>query len=167
MANNKTERATALCAELEFMLRLKTFPVGLRRVARMEELEGTGEWKTCDHHPTGCQLIALARTVGWAFALTKDNIHLCGFASAIGLGEEQPSQEVSPVVGTWFKTQQDAEKWRAGYPRVRGKIEALLMAPASRKMFEPEVIWLYSSPSQMILLINAIQWADYERLQFS
>jgi uncharacterized protein (DUF169 family) len=167
MAHSKIDYIAEMCAELESMLRLRSFPVGLRRVPKMEELEGTSGWKTLDHRLTGCQLITLARTVGWAFALTKDNISPCSFAWAIGLGDEQAPKGTSPVVGTWFKTQEDAEKWRAGYPRVRGKIEAFLMAPVSRKMFEPEVIWLYASPSQMILLINAIQWSNYERLQFS
>lgn len=167
MTNDNRKRVAELCAELESKLRLRSFPVGLRRVAKMKELEGKGEWKTFHHRPTGCQLITLARTVGWAFALTKDNVSPCGFALGIGLDEEKPKKEGSSVVGTWFRSPGDAEKWLAGFPRVPDKIEALLMAPVSRKMFDPEVIWLYASPSQMILLINAIQWSDYERLTFS
>lgn len=165
--NDETERVAALCVELESLLRLRTLPVGLKRVIKKKELEGTSGWKTFDHRLSGCQLINLARTVGWAFALTEENVALDAFAWAMGIGDEPPEESVSEVVGTWFKTLEDAKKWRAGFPRVPGKIEALLMAPVSRKMFEPEVIWIYAYPSQMILLINAIQWTDYERLEFS
>jgi uncharacterized protein (DUF169 family) len=99
--------------------------------------------------------------------MTEETIASCGFSWAIGLGEEPPEEGASGVVGTWFQTLDDAKKWRAGFPRVPGRIEALLMAPVSLQKFEPEVIWLYGSPSQMILLINGIQYTDYERLEFS
>ncbi len=165
--NPRIEHITELTAELERLLRLRTFPVGVRRVKDRSELDGTTGWKSWDHQPRGCQLITMARTIGWAFAMTEETLASCGFSWAIGLGEEPPEETVCGVVGTWFKTLEDAKKWRAGFPRVPGRIEALLMAPVSLKMFEPEVIWLYGSPSQMIVLINGIQWSDYERLEFS
>jgi len=165
--NDKIERIAEQTAELESLLRLRTWPVGIKRLADKKELEGTSGWKTFDHRPRGCQLITMARTIGWAFALTEDTIASCGFSWAIGLGEEPPEETAGGVVGTWFKTLEDAKKWRAGFPRVPGKIEALLMAPVHLKKFEPEVIWVYTRPSQMILLVNAIQWTDYERLEFS
>ncbi len=164
--NNHTEQIADLTAELERLLRLRTFPVGVRRVKDKSELEGTTDWKTFDHRPRGCQLITMARTIGWAFALTEETLADCGFAWSIGLGEE-PTDEPIAVVGTWFKTLEDAKKWLAGFPRVPGRIDALLMAPVHLKKFEPEVIWLYGSPSQMIVLINGIQWSGYERLEFS
>ena len=164
---DKTEHIAELTGELEELLRLRTFPVGVRRVEDKSELEGTSGWKTFDHKPRGCQLITMARTIGWAFAMTEETLASCGFAWAIGLGEEPPEEAASGVVGTWFKTLEDAKAWRSGFPRVPGRIEALLMAPVSLRKFEPEVIWIYGSPSQMILLINAIQYSDYERLEFS
>ena len=165
--NGRTERTAELTAELEQMLRLRSFPVGVRRVKDRSEIEGTTGWKTFDHAPRGCQLITMARTIGWAFAMTEETIGDCGFSRAIGLRDEPPGESPSGVVGTWFKTLEDAQKWKAGFPRVPGRIEALLMAPVHLQRFEPEVIWLYGSPSQMILLINGIQWSGYERLEFS
>ena len=47
---------------LERLLRLRSFPVGVRRVKDKGELEGTSGWKTFDHKPRGCQLITMART---------------------------------------------------------------------------------------------------------
>jgi uncharacterized protein (DUF169 family) len=165
--SDKIEQITELTADLERLLRLRSFPVGVRRVKNKAELDGTTGWKNLDFRPRGCQLITMARTIGWAFAMTPETIADCGFSWAIGLGEEPPEETACGVVGTWFDTFEDAKKWRAGFPRVPGRIEALLMAPVSLKKFEPEVIWIYGSPSQMILLINAIQYADYERLEFS
>ena len=169
--SEQIESTALLTAELESLLRLRTFPVGLKRVADKAEFEELTKsydgWKTFDHQPRGCQLITMSRTIGWPFALTKETIASCGFAWAIGLGDEPPEETAEKVVGTWFKAPEDAKKWRAGFFRVPGKIEALLMAPVSRKLFSPDIIWVYGSPSQMIILINAIQWSEYERLTFS
>jgi uncharacterized protein (DUF169 family) len=164
---DKKEHITELCAELESMLRLRTFPLGLKRVAKMTEVEGTEGWKELDFIADGCQYVTLARTTGWAFAITKDNVCPCAFAWAMGLVDEPAKEKAHSMVGTWFKTLQDVLKWRAGTPRVSGRIGALLLAPVSRKMFEPEVILLYGLPEQIILIVNAIQWSDYERLEFS
>jgi uncharacterized protein (DUF169 family) len=104
--------------------------------------------------------------IGWAIALTEETAYPCDFPWAMGLGDE-PEDGASGMVGTWFKTLEDAQKQQAGIPRVPGKIEAILMAPVSRQMFEPDLIWIHASPSQMILIFNGIQWEDYERLEFS
>jgi uncharacterized protein (DUF169 family) len=165
--SDRIEEIAGLTAELERTLRLRSFPVGLKRVKDKDELKGTTGWKALDFQARGCQLITMARTIGWAFAMTEETIASCGFSWAIGLGEEPSEETVSGVVGTWFETLEDAKKWRAGFPRVPGRIEALLMAPVHLKMFEPDLIWAYASPSQMILLINGIQYAGYERLEFS
>lgn len=165
----QVESIANLTAELESLLRLRSFPVGLRRLADKKELEDLpyDNWKTFEHTPTGCQFITMARTIGWSFAITEEMIRSCGFAWAMGLGDEPPEETAGNVVGTWFEHLEDAKKWRRGLPRIPGKIEALLMGPVSERAFLPEVIWVYASPSQMILLINAIQWSGYERLEFS
>jgi uncharacterized protein (DUF169 family) len=163
----RKEDIAELCAELESMLRLRTYPLGLRRVAKLEDVEPAEGWKAMDFVADGCQYVTQARTTGWAFKLTKDNICPCAFAWAMGLVDEPEECKAQNMVGTWFKTLDDVLKWRAGTPRVPGRIEALLLAPVSRQMFEPEVILLYGLPEQIILIINAIQWSGYERLEFS
>jgi len=166
-SKDSREHIAGLCAELESMLRLQTYPLGLKRVANMADLEETGEWKELDFLADGCQYVSLARTTGWAFKITADNVCPCAFAWAIGLADEPAKEKAANLVGTWFESVEDVLKWREGIPRVPGRIEALLLAPVSRVMFEPEVILLYGLPEQIILIVNAIQFSGYERLHFS
>ncbi len=40
------------------------------------------------------------------------------------------------------------------------------MAPLVYDPFEPDIVLIYGNPAQMILLINALQFEDYEVMQF-
>lgn len=164
---SSVEHIAELCAELESKLRLRTYPLGMKRVAKLEDVEAIDGWKEVDFVADGCQYVTQARTTGWAFKLTKDNICPCAFAWAIGLFDEPAKEKAGSMVGTWFKEVEDVLKWRAGTPRVPGRIEALLLAPVSRQMFDPEIILFYGLPEQIILVVNAIQYSGYERLEFS
>ncbi len=42
----------------------------------------------------------------------------------------------------------------------------MVVGPLYLGSFEPDVILFYGTPAQMSLLINGLQWTDYERLQF-
>jgi uncharacterized protein (DUF169 family) len=167
----KIESISCITGELERLLRLRSYPVGVKRLKDKNEVEEAlksfNGWKKFEHQPRGCQIITMARTIGWPFLLTEETLASCGFAWAIGLGSEPPEETAGNVVGTWFKTIEDAKKWRAGFYRVPGTIEGLLMAPVNLNLFMPDLIWVYGSPSQIIILINAIQWSGYERLEFS
>ena len=87
--NQQEEDIADLCAELESKLRLRTFPLGLKRVATLSDVEPTEGWKEMDFVADGCQYVTQARTAGWAFKLTKDNICPCAFAWAMGLVDER------------------------------------------------------------------------------
>ncbi|MDY7019656.1 MAG: DUF169 domain-containing protein [Chloroflexota bacterium] len=41
-----------------------------------------------------------------------------------------------------------------------------MLAPLVYGPFEPDMVLIYANPAQMILIINALQFEDYERLQF-
>lgn len=164
---DKREHIAELCGELESTMRLRTTPVGVRRVADKKEIEGIKGWKTIDYVHSGCQYINMARSIGWAFVLELETLHFCGFTWSAGIGEDPGEGRSDRVVGTWFNNVEAAKKWLKAYPRIPGKIEAMLMAPVNRQMFEPEVIWIYGTPAQMILIINGYQHATYARMQFS
>jgi dephospho-CoA kinase len=67
----------------------------------------------------------------------------------------------------WVKTKKDGQKYEAAIPRLpMGKYEAVAMAPLVYNPFEPDIVLLYANPAQMILLINALQFEDYEVMQF-
>lgn len=46
------------------------------------------------------------------------------------------------------------------------KYEAVAMAPLVYNPFDPDIILIYANPAQMMLLINALQFEDYEVMNF-
>ena len=44
--------------------------------------------------------------------------------------------------------------------------EAVVLAPLAAGKFEPDVVLIYGNPAQMMLLMNGLQFKDYERFNF-
>jgi dephospho-CoA kinase len=58
-------------------------------------------------------------------------------------------------------------KYEASIPRLPlGKYEAVAMAPLVYNPFEPDIVLIYANPAQMMLLINSLQFEDYEVMEF-
>ena len=41
-----------------------------------------------------------------------------------------------------------------------------MLAPLASGKFDPDVILIYGNPTQLMLLMNGLQFKDYERFQF-
>lgn len=162
-----------LTTDLEKLLRLRTIPIGLKFLAKAADIENIPGVKRIGHRFLFCQMVTIARTAGWTIAgEPKPNALFCPFILFAGLykgsWEAFPGSPGYSRVNMWFKTEEDANKQRDAIPRIPvGKFQAVVVAPLSSQKFEPDVILVYANPAQMILLINAIQWTEYERLRFS
>jgi dephospho-CoA kinase len=67
----------------------------------------------------------------------------------------------------WVSTKEDGKKYEAAIPHLPvGQYEAVVMAPLVYNPFEPDMVLIYANPAQMILLINALQFEDYEVMEF-
>jgi dephospho-CoA kinase len=67
----------------------------------------------------------------------------------------------------WTKSRADAKKYEAEIPRLPiGKYEAVAMAPLVYNPFDPDIVLIYANPAQMMLLINSLQFENYEVMQF-
>jgi dephospho-CoA kinase len=67
----------------------------------------------------------------------------------------------------WVKTKENGKKFEASIPRLPlGKYEAVAMAPLVYNPFEPDIVLIYANPAQMMLLINSLQFEEYEVMQF-
>ena len=153
---------------METLLRLKSFPVAFKMLEKKEELDSIPFLRRAQGKRTLCQLITLVRNFDWTVGAEQEDFLSPMCASIIGLSD-------TPAVfkdGTfrsivWVKTKADGRKFEAAIPRLPlGKYQALAMAPLVYKPFEPDLVLLYANPAQMILLINALQFEDYEVLQF-
>jgi dephospho-CoA kinase len=67
----------------------------------------------------------------------------------------------------WTKSRADAKKYESEIPRLpTGKYEAVAMAPLVYNPFDPDIVLIYANPAQMMLLINSLQFENYEVMQF-
>lgn len=160
---------TTLIRKIEALLRLKTFPVGMKLLEDPGELAKNKWVRRPVTKLTLCQLITIVRTYDWTVGATADDLlplNIC--SSIIGLAEP-PGQVKDGTFRSlvWCKTKEDAKKFEDSIPRISaGRYRAVLLAPQVYGSFEPDLVLIYGNPAQMILIINALQFEDYERLQF-
>ena len=156
-----------LTQKMECLLRLKTSPVAYKRLEKMEELEKIPEVMRLNRKASFCQAPALARMGGMTVGVTRDDLgercaRITGLAATT---EKEISWEANAFANTWFATAEEARKQMAAYPLVPPG-EAIVLAPLASGKFDPDVILIYGNPAQMMLLMNGLQFKDYERFQF-
>ena len=159
---------TAVAKAFERYLRLRTFPVAFKLFESATALDGIKGIRRPDYMPRMCQLITLARVHGWTLGVTKEQLGSLACASIIGLCE--PPKELiegKALSGILYKTAKDAKEHEMAIPRLpAGKYKALAVAPLAGNKFDPDIILIYGNPTQIFVLIAAIQWENFEPLQF-
>lgn len=156
-----------LIKEIEHLLRLRTFPVGVRFIENEEELEKIDKKKLRrpNKYSFTCQLLTLARTYGHTFVITEGCLmpecsNIIGFSEIPEKVKDGTFRNVA-----WCKTKEDGKKFEEAIPRLPlGKYRAILMGPQSAGLYEPDIVLFYGNPAQMIFIVNALQFEDYERL---
>lgn len=176
MSDTQTLDAKAiadLAEQLNQLLRLRTFPIGLKHYESIEEMEAIPGLRRPAKGKTfsTCQLITHARIAGLTLGITLENIPgNSSCSSVIGLdevGEAYTSGE--RMNGVWFENKEAAAAHQAGIPRFpAGKYHGLAISPLrTARLDPPDICLFYANPAQMILFINGLQWRNYQRYDFS
>lgn len=160
------EKWTTLIKGIESSLRLRTFPVGIKFVSDENELKSLHKMQRVSNNSFTCQLITLARTYGWNFIATSTSLMpVCG--NIMGLCDLPQEVKEGALRRVWCNTKEDAKKIEESIPRIPlAKFKALLIGPQSSATFEPDIVLFYGNPAQIILIVNALQFENYERLVF-
>jgi dephospho-CoA kinase len=153
---------------MEQLLRLKSFPVAFRMLEDKTELDAIPFLRRLKKKTTLCQLITLARNFDWTVGAELGDFVGPTCPSIIGLTDVPETNRDGTFRSiVWVKTRADARRYEAAIPRLPlGKYQAVVLAPLVYKPFEPDIVLIYANPAQMILLINALQFEDYEVMQF-
>ena len=156
-----------LSDKIDRLLRLKASPVAYKRLEKKAELGKIPEVMPLDRRASFCQVPAMVRTMGMTISATRDNFgdrcaRINGLAPST---EKQVAWEAEQFAHSWFANVEEAKKQMAAYPTVP-PAEAVVLAPLAAEKFEPDVILIYGNPAQMMLLMNGLQFKDYERFQF-
>jgi len=153
---------------LERLVRLKSFPVAFKLLEKKEEIASIPFIRRMSHRSTLCQMLNLVRNFDWTVGADVNDFISSMCPSIIGLADIPGfAKDGSFRSIVWTKSRADGKKFEAAIPRLpTGRHEAVVLAPLVYNPFDPDIILIYANPAQMILLINAMQFEDYEVMQF-
>ena len=157
-----------LVRRMEFLMRLKSFPVAFKLLKKKEMLSEIPFLRRMEHKVTLCQLITIVRTYDWTVGADLDDFIFPQCPSILGLTdlpEVYKDGTFRSIV--WTKTREDGRKYEHSIPRLPlGQYEAVALAPLVYNPFDPDIVLIYANPAQMMLFINALQFEDYEIMEF-
>ncbi len=153
---------------LELLTRLKSFPVAFKLLREKEGLSEIPFLRRLQHKSTLCQMINLVRNFDWTVGADLDDFMSPMCPSIIGLTELPEFMKDGTFRSiVWTKSRADGEKYENSIPRLPvGDYQAVVMAPLVYNPFDPDIILIYANPAQMMLLINSLQFEEYEVMQF-
>jgi uncharacterized protein (DUF169 family) len=159
---------TDLTKKLEQYLRLKTFPIAFKLLENEEDLSKNKWCRITEEKATLCQLITRVRCFDWTIGAKIDTFATPVCPYMLGLAEKpQMAKDGTYRAIKWFKKLEDSKKFEEQFPTIPfGKFKAVMMGPLVYNPFDPDLVIIYGNPAQMILIINALQYENYERLQF-
>lgn len=153
---------------LEQLMRLKSFPVAFKMLEKKEDLDGIPFLRRPGGKATLCQLVTQVRSFDWTVGADADDFVSAVCPSIIGLSDTPDVFKDGTFRSiVWVKTREDAQKYEASIPRLPlNRYEAVVMAPLVYNPFDPDIILIYANPAQMMLLINSLQFENYEVMEF-
>jgi uncharacterized protein (DUF169 family) len=148
--------------ELRSKLALRGRVVGVKILKDRSKLKEIPKLKNIKEKLTSCQRIQIARIIGWTTWETKETTPpFCNYI--LGLCPMPEDIESGALTaGIWCKTQEDARKRHLAFPIIPPEYDAAVFGPVERANFDPDVILVYGTPCQMMMVLNALHWLKYE-----
>ncbi|NQU65024.1 MAG: dephospho-CoA kinase [SAR324 cluster bacterium] len=158
-----------LVRRMEHLMRLKSFPVAFKMLEKKEMLDDIPFMRRPSEKVSLCQLITQVRNFDWTVGADLADFMGAMCPSVIGLTQlpKEPYLDGTFRSIVWTRNREEGKRYENAIPRLPvGKYEAVAMAPLVYNPFEPDIVLIYANPAQMMLLINALQFEDYEVMQF-
>ncbi|HDY82272.1 MAG TPA: hypothetical protein ENH48_04870 [Halieaceae bacterium] len=158
-----------MVADLIRLLRLRTTPIGMKMFKTKAEMEAVPRIRRPKDIHTTDQIVGQASRNGWTVGITMEDLVGPQCGTVLGLhprDEEWLSGKA--MTGVWYSTEEDAAAHQDAMDTVEyGKYEAMAVSPlAAGRLDPPDICLIYATPAQMILFINGLQWAGFEKLQW-
>ena len=147
--------------ELEGLLRLRTFPLAIKRLKKREDIDKIPRVRMVGERHTFCQVVGQCRKAGFTMVLLPEDYAAC--THMLGLARA-PKERWYSRVGVWFENKEAAEAQYDAIPTmpVEGH-EAVVVSPLASEKFDPDLILIHANPAQMHLLMCAFIYKDYFR----
>jgi uncharacterized protein (DUF169 family) len=160
---------TALVADLNRLLRLRTTPIGMKLFETAAEMEAVPRIRRPGAIHTTDQIVGMAARLSWTVGITNDDLVGPQCGAVIGLHPQDDDWlSGSRMAGVWYETIEDASAHQHAMHTVPfGSYEAMAVSPlVSGRLDPPDICLIYATPGQMILLINGLQWSGYQNFQW-
>lgn len=150
--------------ELERLVRLNTYPLAVKLLKSEKDIPETAKRPVRDfgHHLSLCQAFSMSRREGTSVAMLKEDMWC--FEPVVGFGLEKPPLR---FLEGHNRFPQDVETLDAGanfarnFPRLEvGKYIGIISAPLEAVDFEPDLVMMYCTSTQLTLLLLGIAYKD-------
>jgi len=162
---------SALVAELEQRLKLRSIPFAMQLFERREDMEAIPRIRRPSSVHTLDQIVGQAARLGWTVGVTAEDLVGAQCRAVVGLGAAKTDtwRSGDHMAGVWFATPRDAAAHQSAMHCVPdGRYQALAVGPlASGKLDAPDIGLFYASPGAMMYFINGLQWSGYKRFDWS
>ena len=160
----------ALAAQLEQLLRLRSFPFGMKLFESVDAMMAVPRIRRPGAIHTTDQIVAQAARLGRTVGITGADLVGEQCRSVVGLGgQDEAWFSGRHMVGVWYATPEDAGAHQRAMSLVpRGRFRALAVSPlAQGRLDPPDIALFYATPGAMMYFINGLQWSGYERFDWS
>jgi uncharacterized protein (DUF169 family) len=105
-----------------------------------------------------CQGISIARTFGWTLVFDRKD-HACPLAS-VAAGHIEPEEFREGAASSLYQDDVEvAKKMESGYPlNPVGSVNEIWMSALERCEFDPDLVVVYGTPAQILVLIHAANY---------
>jgi len=157
---------TQIVDDLNRLLRLKTTPIGMKLFTSVEEMEAIPKIRRPKSIYTTDQIVAQAARLGFTIGITQKDLVGAQCGAVIGLHpQDEDWLSGDRMAGVWYSTLQDSSAHQRAMDCVpHGRYVAMAVSPlASGRLNPPHICLIYTTPGQMIIFINGLQWTGYKK----
>ncbi|MCZ7605531.1 MAG: DUF169 domain-containing protein [Planctomycetota bacterium] len=162
MTSKTSLNPASLNEAIERHIRPNTFPLGIKMVAREEDIPEKAKRPGRDMHFDSalCQGMGIARHYGWTIAVSRKDISCPIGATLFGF---QPKVEHFTgghcCAGMYTRDAAAGSKTEAAAPCFDfGQYFAMVSGPLNRIDFEPDVVLVFGNPAQVMRLVTGALW---------
>ncbi len=159
----------ALVDQLNRLVRIRTTPIGMKMFETVEAMEAIPKIRRPSSVHTTDQIVGMASRLNWTVGITNDDLVGPQCGAVIGL-HPQDDRWLSGdrMAGVWFETLDDSSAHQHAMNCVPfGRYAAMAVAPlAAGRLTPPDIVMIYATPAQMILMINGLQWSGYKKFDW-
>ncbi len=150
--------------EIQTYIKPITLPLAIKLLTTEEEIPEKIKrpLKNFKKRFTLCQVVGIARRIGWTFALGKEDLS-CPL-SQISLGfQKEPSfyKEGNLCEGMYTHTKEAGKRTEAAVPKLEyGKYNSILVGPVGSAEYEPDIILIYGDSAQIMRLVHSALYEE-------